>query len=214
VVAAPKETDEEDDDSDLDEWLDDPALDELREQRLGELQAAHERRQQDLARGHGEVRTIRQDDFLTECTGTSAYVAVHFYSDDFARCAILDHHLAILAPQHVECKFLRLDATKAPFFVDKLQIRTLPTLVIFCDGKAVDRLVGFDALLQFDAKKNVDEWPTRRLAAWLAQAGAISYTPSAEEMRQDLEGLAIGSSRSNTSGSIYRGTRVVDEDNM
>lgn len=56
-------------------------------------------------------------------------------------------HLGRLAPQHVECKFLKLDAEKAPFFVDKLAVRVLPSVVCFRDGVAFpERVVGFDGL--------------------------------------------------------------------
>lgn len=40
------------------------------------------------------------------------------------RCKIMDKHLALLAPQHVEAKFIKIDAEKAPFFVGKLQVTT------------------------------------------------------------------------------------------
>lgn len=64
-------------------------------------------------------------------------------------------HLARLAKRHVECKFLKLDAEKAPFFVDKLAVRVLPTVVCFKDGVAFpDRIVGFEGLA---AAANADE---------------------------------------------------------
>lgn len=34
----------------------------------------------------------------------------------------MDMRLAELAPRHLETKFLRIDAEKAPFFVQKLQV--------------------------------------------------------------------------------------------
>jgi len=71
---------------------------------------------------------------------------VHFYSTDFPRCLIIDKHLSLLARQHSETRFSRLDATKAPFFVQKLKIAVLPSIVLFKGGIAVDRIVGFDEL--------------------------------------------------------------------
>jgi thioredoxin-like negative regulator of GroEL len=41
---------------------------------------------------------------------------------------------------------LCLNAEKAPFFIQKLAIRTLPTIVCFIDGVARDRVVGFEDL--------------------------------------------------------------------
>lgn len=39
------------------------------------------------------------------------------------RCKVMDMRLGELAPRHLETKFLRIDAEKAPFFVQKLQVR-------------------------------------------------------------------------------------------
>lgn len=184
---------DDDDGSDYDDLLDDPALDEIRNARLEQIKQAHVKKMQDLAKGHGQVRTISQDEFLPECTGSSEFVAVHFFHQEFQRCEIMDHHFKIIATQHVECKCLRIDADKAPFFVQKLQVRTLPTLIVFRDGKAVDRLTGFEGLAENSDRP--DEWSTRRLKEWMAQTGAIHYTPSAEEVRQDLEKLGIAAKK-------------------
>lgn len=197
--------DENDADSEFDDLLDDPALDELRDQRIEEMKQANMKKMEDIARGHGQYRTISQDEFLPECTGSSEYVAVHFFHKDFQRCHIMDKHLKQIALEHTECKCLRIDAEKAPFFVAKLQIRTLPTLLIFRHGKAVDRLTGFEGLV--DDPSHPDEWSTRRLAEWMAQTGAIQYTPSAEDLRDDLQRLNVRSNK-----TIYRGQVHLDEE--
>jgi hypothetical protein len=38
------------------------------------------------------------------------------------------------------------NAEKAPFFVERLSIRTLPTLCIFIDGVLKDKVLGFQGL--------------------------------------------------------------------
>ena len=55
----------------------------------------------------------------------------------------------------------------APFFTEKLQVRTLPCIISFVDGTAVDRITGFDEL---GAK---DDFPTSKLEARLEQGGAV-----------------------------------------
>lgn len=66
---------------------------------------------------------------------------------------------------HVECNSKRElsklpcwpwppSSQDCPFFVDKLKIRTLPCLVLFVGGVAVDRVVGFEPL------GGVDDFPT------------------------------------------------------
>jgi len=206
-----------DDDDDLDGG-NDPVLEEIRQRRLAELKRQQTRRAENIAKGHGEVRTIRQDEFLAECLGGGSdidegdndeavntnnnYVAVHFYHDEFERCKIMDHHLKLVAPKHVECKFVRIDAAKAPFFVAKLQVRTLPCLIVFRNGKAVKRLTGFEGLAS-DFENDPDTWETDRLRTWLAGTGAIKYAPPAIRSREDMQ---TEMARLGLRPSVYRGT--------
>lgn len=168
-----KETDvDTEDDSDFEDDLDDDgALEAFRQRRLAELKRAAAKEDANKAKGHGEVRTIVQDEFLPECTG-SLWVVVHFFHRDFERCKIMDHHLTRIAPLHLSCKFIRIDAEKTPFFVGKLNIKTLPTLLVFKDGKTVNRLLGFDGLSN---SKNPDEFTTSSLGRFLERTGCIEY---------------------------------------
>jgi len=174
----------------------------LRARRMAEIRAAQMRQAEHRALGHGELRTITQDDFLPECTGGSEWVAVHFFHGEFERCKIMDHHLKLVAPMHLSCKFLRIDAEKAPFFVAKLQIRTLPALLVFQNGKAVDRLTGFDKLAIHP--KEPDRWHTGRLREWLASTGAIEYTPPTDELREEMKRMGI-----TPRGAVWSGARGV-----
>ena len=193
------------DDDEYDDLLDGDEtaeIEAIRARRMAELRAAQMRQAEHRALGHGELRTIAQDDFLPECAGSSEWVAVHFFHDEFERCKILDHHLKLVAPLHLSCKFLRVDAQKAPFFVAKLQIRTLPALLVFRNGKAVDRLTGFDKLA-IDPKEP-DKWHTGRLREWLAGTGAIDYTPPTDELREEMKRMGIA-----PRGTVWSGARGV-----
>eukprot|EP00611_Tribonema_gayanum_P006389 TRINITY_DN15688_c0_g1_i1.p1 TRINITY_DN15688_c0_g1~~TRINITY_DN15688_c0_g1_i1.p1 ORF type:complete len:358 (-),score=110.64 TRINITY_DN15688_c0_g1_i1:10-960(-) len=170
--------DESDDDDEYLEGLDDdPELERIREARLAQLKAAHDARSSNLAKGHGRYREVTQDEFLPEVTG-SARVVAHFYHNDFQRCKIMDMHLERLAPAHLEAKFIKINAEKAPFFVQKLQVRVLPCVVIFRDGISVAQVQGFEGLNEEQEKGTEDEWPTGNLAKRLALAKAIDYTAS------------------------------------
>lgn len=93
---------------------------------------------------------------------SSPLVAVHFYHRDFERCKIMDMHLARLAKRHIECKFLKLNAEKAPFFVEKLVVRILPTVVCFKDGIAFDeRVLGFDGLMDSEEDEEIAAFGSR-----------------------------------------------------
>lgn len=55
-----------------------------------------------------------------------------------------------------------MNAEKAPFFVEKLVIRVLPTVVCFKDGVAFpSRVVGFDGLTADDDEEEVATFGTR-----------------------------------------------------
>ncbi|KAJ0396070.1 hypothetical protein P43SY_008752 [Pythium insidiosum] len=189
---------DDDDDDDDDAWLaeldQDPELERLRASRLAQLQAQHKKQQELLAKGHGEYREITQDEFLKEVT-SSPLVLVHFYHNDFERCKIMDMHLNRLAKHHIECKFLKLNAEKAPFFVDKLRVRVLPTVVGFRDGVAFpQRIIGFDGLSADDEdeelstfgsraghKKPSDTFPTIALARRLEAIGVLQHNDADED---------------------------------
>ncbi|XLR05359.1 hypothetical protein S83_071557 [Arachis hypogaea] len=72
-----------------------------------------------------------------------------------------------LSPKHIDTKFIKLDAEHAPFFVAKLAIKTLPCVILFRQGIAVDRLIGFQDL------GGRDDFSTRTLEALLIKKGII-----------------------------------------
>ena len=215
--------DDDDDDRSADsddEWLNelesDPALEEIREHRLQQLRQEHLHKLELKSKGHGDYRTISQDEFLPEtCAAAAAtdsskskraaseWVVVHFFHDEFIKCKVMDHHLKIVAAKHLECKFLRIEAQKAPFFCSKLKVMTLPTVLVLRKGNVVDRLVGFEGI----AEDN--EWPTRLLQKWLSKSGAIEYKPPSREIEVEMERLGISVEK----GSIRRGgVRHYDDD--
>lgn len=175
---------------------DDSELERLRAQRMKELQAQKQEKIENLGKGHGAVREITQDEFLGAVT-SSTRVVCHFYHRDFERCKITNHHLEKLAPRHVETKFLKIDADKAPFFVQKLIIRTMPTLVCFVDGVAVDKVVGFDGLADTMPEGKEDEWPTVYLANLLAdknmldRENIVDEDAQLEQQRQRMEAMRL-----------------------
>ena len=73
-------------------------------------------------------------------------VVMHFFHPEFETCKVMDKHLRELAARALQTKFLAVSAPKAAFFVAKLKVRTLPTLIFFVDGVAVGRQVGYEGL--------------------------------------------------------------------
>eukprot|EP00571_Detonula_confervacea_P008042 CAMPEP_0172317390 /NCGR_PEP_ID=MMETSP1058-20130122/31421_1 /TAXON_ID=83371 /ORGANISM="Detonula confervacea, Strain CCMP 353" /LENGTH=351 /DNA_ID=CAMNT_0013031931 /DNA_START=102 /DNA_END=1157 /DNA_ORIENTATION=- len=185
------ESESEDDDDEYGHLLDDEddVLHAMRQARMAQLKQQQSQRATNISLGHGSLRTITQDEFLPECTGSSKYVIVHFYHDDFERCKIMDYHLKIIAQEHLEAKLLRIDVAKSPFFVSKLHIKTLPALFVFDNGKQIAQLGGFDGLAK--NPKKPDEWHTGRLQEWIAGTGAIRYVRPTEEVMEEQKRLGI-----------------------
>lgn len=163
---------------DLDDLMDDPELEKLHADRIAALKKEAEKRQALKKQGHGEYREITEGDFLGEVTG-SEKVICHFYHLEFYRCKIMDKHLKSLAPKHIDCKFVKLDAENAPFFVSKLAIKTLPCVILFRNGIAVDRLVGFQDL------GGKDDFTAKALQNLLIKKGIISESKGDEEDEED-----------------------------
>ena len=91
----------------------------------------------------------------------------------------------ILAPKHLSCKFLTLNVEKAPFFVTKLAIQMLPTIIVFKDGIVVEQLVGLDEL------GGKQDFRTEVLEFWLSKQGCIKITKAKEQ--KVIRGIQEGS---------------------
>lgn len=144
---------------------DDDELEALRARRREQMKAAMEKRQKNQQLGHGTYDEIVEEEFLKTVT-SSTLAVVHFYHKMFEKCKIMDMHLSRCSKKFFGTRFVKLDAEKAPFFVEKLKIKTLPCAVVFKDGVAVGRQVGFDGL-------DGDEFRTVDLAWRIKEWGGI-----------------------------------------
>ena len=54
---------------------------------------------------------------------------------------VMDKHLSILAKQHIETRFVKIQAEKSPFLAEKLKIVVLPTLALIKNTKVDNYLV-------------------------------------------------------------------------
>uniref|UniRef100_M4FCQ6 Thioredoxin domain-containing protein n=1 Tax=Brassica campestris TaxID=3711 RepID=M4FCQ6_BRACM len=145
--------------ADLDELMDND--------RIAALKREVEKREAFKRQGHGEYREVSEGDFLGEVTRSEKVIS-HFYHKECYRCKIMDKHLKTLAPRHVDTKFIKVDAENAPFFVTKLAIKTLPCVLLFSKGIAIDRLVGFQDL------GTKDDFSTTKLENVLIKKGMLS----------------------------------------
>jgi len=159
------------------ELEEDPELRKLQEERREELKNAFKKTQQNLSKGFGEYTQMDEKDML-KLASDIQYVVVHFYSDEFQNCLILDHHLSILASKHTDVRFIKCDAKKSPFLVNKWKIKTLPTLAILVHGYFVDKVIGFTDL------GNTADFPTIALERRLATTGVIKTKDGKRQKKQ------------------------------
>ena len=122
------------------------------------------------AKGHGVYTEVTEEkDFFDVCKKSNKVVC-HFYRDSTFRCKIVDKHLELLAPMHLETRFVKLNVDRAPFLCKRLNIRVLPTIACVIEGKTQDYIKGFDDL------GGHDEFSTEMLAWRLGCAGALNYS--------------------------------------
>ncbi|KAG5358651.1 Thioredoxin domain-containing protein [Yarrowia sp. B02] len=130
----------------LDLLDDDEAFKGYREQRIAELSRQMKEAKDGAQSGHGTVQTLDSDKDVLEATTSADRCVIHFFHPDFARCKVMDAKLEQLAARHLGTRFVRVDASKAPFLATKLGLKALPVVVCYIKGQEATRIVGFERL--------------------------------------------------------------------
>uniref|UniRef100_A0A3B0N493 Phosducin/Thioredoxin, putative n=1 Tax=Theileria annulata TaxID=5874 RepID=A0A3B0N493_THEAN len=112
--------------------------------RLEMLRKIHEKRREYLDRGSGNLEILTDEKELINIANSNTRVLCHFYEDDFERCKLLDSLLVSLASRFLDTRFVKIKATKAPFFTHKIGIKVLPTLLATIDGNVTRIYIGFE----------------------------------------------------------------------
>eukprot|EP00375_Theileria_parva_P002832 XP_765513.1 hypothetical protein [Theileria parva strain Muguga] len=112
--------------------------------RLEMLRKIHEKRREYLDKGSGNLEMLTDEKELINIANSNARVLCHFYEDDFERCKLLDSLLMSLASRFLDTRFVKIKATKAPFFTHKIGIKVLPTLLATIDGNVTRIYIGFE----------------------------------------------------------------------
>ena len=151
----------------------DNSLDVYIMKRKEELQNEFNLQKEGLEHNHGRLLEIEEAVFL-DSIRQSELVVCHFFHPEFNTCKVLDDILEKLASIHLKVRFIKINALGAGFFVNKLKIRTLPTLCVFDNGILKKKFLGFD---EFGGDKPSAEL----LQIALAKTGIINYV--SEEQR-------------------------------
>lgn len=151
------------------ETMDEDDFELLREKRKQLMMRQQEERKKNERNGHGRYMELSdQKDFFT-AGQASKQVVCHFYRSATWRCEIIDRHLGDLAPAHPETRFVKIDAEKSPYLVEKLGVIVLPSILCIKGGKVVHTIVGFD---EFGGS---DEFGADVAAYVLSQHGILTY---------------------------------------
>lgn len=128
-----------------------------------------ERRKEDekMKKDTGVLKEIHEKEFFDLIKNKKERIVATFYHEDFNRCKILNSHMEKLAHLHPESLFVKINVQKSPFMVQKLKLKTLPTMIYFQNGNARDRVIGFEDF------GNRDDFKTQVVATRLARYGAI-----------------------------------------
>lgn len=118
-------------------------LNRIRDERLLELKMKSKQLAEWKALGHGQYEECNDQRVWFEEVKRNRRVVCHFYRTSNEYCAIVDKHLKILAQQHLETRFIKIDAEKAPYLSEKLEVVLLPTILCTKEGFTADRVEGF-----------------------------------------------------------------------
>ncbi|CAF0819071.1 unnamed protein product [Brachionus calyciflorus] len=151
------------------ENIDEDDLEVIRKKRLEAIKNAQKQKIEWQQNGHGTYSELADEREFFEACKKSQHVVCHFYRDSTFRCKIVDKHLETLARQHVECKFVKVNAEKVVFLIERLKIKIMPTIALIKDNKPIDYIVGFTDL------GNTDDFDTEMLEWRIARSGIIEY---------------------------------------
>ena len=129
----------------FDDFDDSEIIARMRESRIKQLKDRVGALKEQKTKKYGCL-TVASEKEVLEYTTKEKHVVVHFYSHNFKRCKIMNSHLESLAKDCYDTKFLKVEAEKAPFLVEKLKIKVLPCVISFKNAIAFDYLIGFEEL--------------------------------------------------------------------
>ncbi|MGE0159205.1 MAG: thioredoxin [Gemmatimonadales bacterium] len=88
---------------------------------------------------------VSEEDFTKTVEGADAPVLVDFYADWCGPCRMVAPFVDEIAQANVgRLLVAKVDTDQAPNVAMRFGIRSIPTLVLFEDGKEVERSVGFE----------------------------------------------------------------------
>lgn len=124
--------------------LDEDGIERLREARRKRLIEDQKKMIALRAQGHGAYMEIADQKQFFEEIKVAPTAVVHFYRSSTMRCEIVDMHMQRCARKYPECRFVKVNAEKAPFVCERLNIWALPSILLCNKGVTQHVCVGFN----------------------------------------------------------------------
>ena len=86
---------------------------------------------------------ITKDNFETEVINSDKPVLLDFWATWCGPCMMLGPIVAEIAEERSDIKVGKVNVDDEPALANSFGIQSIPTLIYFKDGKAVDQLVGY-----------------------------------------------------------------------
>jgi ribonuclease HIII len=147
--------------------MEEDELEVLRRKRLDQMKKVQKQKAEWKAAGHGVYAELTDEKTFFSELKKSKRAIVHFYRPTTRRCEIVDKHMVILAAKHPEARFIKVNAEKSPFLVERLRIVMLPTITLVREGRTDHAIIGFDEM------GGGDDFTTASLEAVLVAHGLL-----------------------------------------
>lgn len=118
-------------------------------------------------------------------TKTHTCVVTHFYRPSTRLCEILDKHLIKLANKYTTTRFIKINAEKCFFLVNRLNITVMPTIIMTKNNSVIDKQIGFTEL------GDTENFTTKTLEYRLSKYGIIPYKPLNNSLLRKTNGRRI-----------------------
>lgn len=174
-------------------------IDTIRKNRIEQLKAKQKKVAEWKQKGHLEFDELAdQQAWFNEAKNNERFVCC-FGRSTADVTKVVNMHLKSIARKHIETRFCYMDAEKAPYLAERLNIVLLPTIMMMKDNTTHGRIEGLDPLGgRVDFKEGV-------LRGLLGKQGMIEYDPEVQERIRSAKGMK---SSSNPDGkSIYQSRR-------
>lgn len=95
--------------------------------------------------------TITKDNFNEEVLGSSKTVLLDFWATWCGPCQMLAPIVHEFAEKHPEIKVGKIDVDAEPALASQFGIMSIPTLVVFKNGKIANQAIGYQSEAQLEA---------------------------------------------------------------